>query len=92
MGLNRLLKILKNNTEINQFLDDVKHRINKHLILVCAPKSGSTWLSKILKNLLGWPEIKLLPYLSQEQELDLFELLSKNVTGNVLTPYRIWIQ
>ena len=59
------------------------------VFLICAPKSGSTWLTKILENVLGWPSIKLLPaYGNREQELDLSELIANNVSGKVFSPHQ----
>lgn len=43
----------------------------KLLMLISAPKTGSTWLSAILIDLLGWKGISLVPeYGRREQEID----------------------
>lgn len=84
-------KILNFRTEKKNIFNEnvLKENINKHLLLVCAPKSGSTWLTEILKDILEWPSIKLLPaYGHREQEIDLSELISSNVKGNILSPHQ----
>jgi len=65
-----------------------KQNINKHVWLVCAPKSGSTWLTRILQDTLKWDSVKLVPsFGNREQEVDLSPLLAKGITGNLLTPH-----
>ena len=68
---------------------ELEQNITKHVFLICAPKSGSTWLTKILENILDWPTIKLLPaYGNREQELDLSDLISSKVQGKVFSPHQ----
>ncbi|KZZ36996.1 MULTISPECIES: sulfotransferase domain-containing protein [unclassified Oleiphilus] len=70
-------------------LKTLSENIDKHIWLVCAPKSGSTWLTRILKDTLKWDEIKMVPsFGNREQEIDLSCLLSKGASGNVLTPHQ----
>ena len=48
----------------------------KHVWLVAPPKSGSTWLTILLKQLLGWPMVPLVNgYERREQEVQLLPLL-----------------
>ncbi|MEM9773001.1 MAG: sulfotransferase domain-containing protein [Chloroflexota bacterium] len=57
-----------------------------HLWLIAAPKSGSTWLSRILLNYLEWPEVSLIyHYDHREQEVDVRKLLSHK-DENIFTP------
>ncbi len=58
----------------------------KHLWLVAPPKSGSTWLTVLLKQLLGWPEVALVNgYDRREQEINLLPML-QFPDVNVLSP------
>lgn len=68
---------------------EIKKNIEKHLFLICAPKSGSTWLTNILKRLLNWNVVKLLPaFEHREQEIDLVPLFESGVKGNVFSPHQ----
>ena len=71
----------------NDALRYLNATIEKHVWLVCAPKSGSTWLSAILGNLLKFPEIPLVPdYHRREQEADIFPLFFSGKEGNIFSP------
>jgi hypothetical protein len=60
----------------------------KHAWIVAAPKSGSTWLSRLLRELLGWPEVSLVNgYHRREQEVDIRPLL-RYPKGNVFSPHQ----
>lgn len=60
----------------------------KHAWIVAAPKSGSTWLSRMLRELLGWPEVALVNgYNRREQEVDIRPLL-RYPKGNILSPHQ----
>jgi hypothetical protein len=68
---------------------EIKKNIKKHLFLICAPKSGSTWLTNILKKTLQWNVVKLLPaFEHREQEIDLSPLFESGVKGNVFSPHQ----
>ncbi len=70
-------------------LNKLSENIDKHLWLVCAPKSGSTWLTKILENILKWNSVKLVPgFGNREQEVDLSPLIASGVKGNLITPHQ----
>ncbi len=62
-------------------LDDdfIAHRVasgRKHAWLVAAPKSGSTWLTILLEQLLGWQSHTLVDsYDRREQEIDIRRML-----------------
>lgn len=57
----------------------------KHIWLVCAPKSGSTWLTRIMKDVLKWPSVALVPrFGNREQTLDLSPLLEKGLRETLL--------
>jgi len=63
--------------------------IDRHIWLVCAPKSGSTWLTRLLQDILKWESVNLVPsFGNREQELDLSPLLAKGVKGNLITPHQ----
>jgi len=63
--------------------------IDKHIWLVCAPKSGSTWLTRILQDTLKWQTVKMVPsFGNREQEIDLSCLLRAGASGKVLTPHQ----
>src|SRR3954468_19486410 len=48
----------------------------KHAWIVAAPKSGSTWLSKLMEHVLGWPSVALLNgHDRREQEVDIRPIL-----------------
>ena len=79
MGIiNKILKVKSSILVKHSFIlqeKEVKKNIKKHLFLICAPKSGSTWLTNILKNILNWNVVKLLPaFEHREQEIDLAPL------------------
>jgi hypothetical protein len=58
----------------------------KHVWLVAPPKSGSTWLSTLLRQLLGWPVVALVNgYDRREQEVDLRPML-RYAEGNIFSP------
>ena len=70
MGIISKILNINNRSKYNFDEKELKENVEKHVFLICAPKSGSTWLTKILENVLGWPSIKLLPaYGNREQEL-----------------------
>ena len=70
-------------------LNRLSRDIDKHIWLVCAPKSGSTWLSRILRDTLNWNEVRMVPsFGNREQEIDLACLLSSGASGNILTPHQ----
>lgn len=79
----------KKSYQISFQKQELKKNIDKHLFLVCAPKSGSTWLSVILENLLNWPAIYLVSAFGhREQEIDLNPLLASNKKGNIISPHQ----
>jgi hypothetical protein len=70
-------------------LRQLRENIDKHIWFVCAPKSGSTWLTRIFKDVLKWPSVALVPsFHNREQELDLSPLLAKGTMGHLLTPHQ----
>jgi hypothetical protein len=70
-------------------LRQLRENIDKHIWVVCAPKSGSTWLTSIFKDVLKWRKVALVPSFDRrEQELDLSPLLARGTTGPVLTPHQ----
>lgn len=70
-------------------LKKVRENIDKHIWLVCAPKSGSTWLTRIFKDVLRWRSVALVPsFGNREQELDLSPLLAKGTKGHLITPHQ----
>lgn len=70
-------------------LRQLRENIDKHIWLVSAPKSGSTWLTRIFKDVLKWPSVALVPSFDyREQELDLSPLLAKGTKGPLLTPHQ----
>ncbi|TNE29745.1 MAG: hypothetical protein EP346_05185 [Bacteroidetes bacterium] len=73
-----------------QFVDKVlKTKIDKHLFLVCAPKSGSTWLSHVVEELLDWPSVRLAPsFEHREQEIDLLPLLRNSNAPKVYSSHQ----
>ncbi|MBT5143573.1 MAG: hypothetical protein HOH43_09550 [Candidatus Latescibacteria bacterium] len=59
----------------------------RHCWVVAAPKSGSTWLTWLLEQCLGWPKAVLLPcYERREQEIDLRMLDSHAEKADLITP------
>ncbi|MDA1184526.1 MAG: sulfotransferase domain-containing protein [Acidobacteria bacterium] len=89
------MSIVPSNEEYQQYhthefkLRQLRENIDKHVWLVCAPKSGSTWLTRIFKDALKWPSVALVSgFDHREQELDLSPLLAKGTTGNLLTPHQ----
>lgn len=60
----------------------------KHVWLVAPPKSGSTWLSALLIELLGWPVVPLQNgYYQREQEVDRRPILNYP-TVNIFSPHQ----
>jgi hypothetical protein len=59
----------------------------KHLWVIAAPKSGSTWMSAILRNLLPWDvqPLAVRPR-RREHEPDIRNLVRKTCRGNLLSP------
>ena len=58
----------------------------KHLWLVAPPKSGSTWLTAMVSQLLQWPIVALTNgHGRREQEVDLRPIL-RYPSGNILSP------
>jgi hypothetical protein len=59
-----------------------------HLWIVSPPKSGSTWLSVTLLQLLGWQQVSLTTgYERREQEVDVPPSFYRH-TGNILSPHQ----
>lgn len=55
--------------------------------MIAAPKSGSTWLSRILENLLGWQQVLLIPsHYRREQEIDIRKLVIESAHENIFSP------
>lgn len=66
-------------------LNKLRQDIDKHIWLVCAPKSGSTWLTRILQDTLNWKTIKMVPsFGNREQEIDLTCLLREGASGKII--------
>ena len=60
----------------------------KHVWIVAPPKSGSTWLTLLLKRLLDWPLVPLVNgYDRREQEVDALPLL-RYPDINILSPHQ----
>ena len=60
----------------------------KHVWLVAAPKSGSTWLGAMLERVLGWPRVPLLDcYDRREQEIDV-RMLTLHPDTDIFTPHQ----
>ena len=89
---NKILKIKNSIIKTNSFElqeKEIKKNVEKHLFLICAPKSGSTWLTNILKRILKWKIVKLLPaFEHREQEIDLVPLFESRAKGNVFSPHQ----
>ncbi len=67
----------------------LQKNVKKHVFLICAPKSGSTWLTNILKRILKWKIVKLLPaFEHREQEIDLAPLSESNAKGKIFSPHQ----
>ncbi len=63
-------------------------RRRKHAWIVAPPKSGSTWLTLLLKRLLDWPLVPLISgYDRREQEVDAL-LLLRYPDINILSPHQ----
>ena len=93
MGIiNKILKVKSSIVDKHSFElqeKEIKKNVKKHLFLICAPKSGSTWLTIILKNILNWNVVKLFPaFEHREQEIDLAPLFESGVKGNVFSPHQ----
>ncbi len=60
----------------------------KHVWLVAAPKSGSTWLGAMLESVFGWPRVPLLDcYDRREQEIDVRTLI-QHPDVDIFTPHQ----
>ena len=59
----------------------------KHAWIACAPKSGSTWLTALLRDSLRWKIAEMVPgHDRREQEIDLRRLMLRWPTANVISP------
>lgn len=66
---------------------ELRRSIDKHVIICCAPKSGSTWLSAMLSAYLEWNEERLVPmYGYREQELYMNRVFENNIKGKLFSP------
>lgn len=64
---------------------------NKHFLIACMPKSGSTYLSSIISNLQGFSRVSLVPnYDRREQELDYLSLAYCNRLDYVAQHHVRW--
>jgi len=81
---------MSNNGPVSSYNDALQYlnnTIEKHVWLICSPKSGSTWLSTVLENLLKFPKVPLVPgYDRREQEADIFPLFFAGIEGKVFSP------
>jgi hypothetical protein len=60
----------------------------KHVWLVAAPKSGSTWLGAMLESVFGWPRVPLLDcYDRREQEIDV-RMLTLHPDVDIFSPHQ----
>ena len=60
----------------------------KHVWLIAAPKSGSTWLGAMLERALDWPRVPLLDcYDRREQEIDV-RMLTLHPDTDIFTPHQ----
>lgn len=75
---------------VDSFISTLISKRRKHLWLIAAPKSGSTWLTVILDNCLKWKQISLVPdYDRREQEADLRQIiLQGGRRGNIFSPHQ----
>ena len=60
----------------------------KHMWLVAAPKSGSTWLGTMLESVYGWPRVPLLDcYDRREQEIDV-RMMTLHPNVDIFSPHQ----
>lgn len=72
----------------NQQIARLVSSSRKHVWLVAAPKSGSTWLGAMLERVLGWPRVPLLDcYDRREQEIDV-RMLTLHPDEDIFTPHQ----
>ncbi len=71
------------------FIYSLVSKRRKHLWLIAAPKSGSTWLGVIIKNLLKWDTSALVSgYDRNEQEVDIRKLVTANRHRNIFSVHQ----
>ena len=69
-------------------LDLIKKSVNKHLVIVCSPKSGSTWLTRSLQEITSFKRLDLIAsFERREQEIDFYHLLQQKPSGEILSPH-----
>ena len=72
----------------NQAIANLVSPYRRHIWLVAAPKSGSTWLGALLSEVLQWPSVPLLDcYDRREQEVDA-RMLLKHPNEDIFTPHQ----
>ena len=72
----------------NQQIARLVSPTRKHVWLVAAPKSGSTWLGAMLDSVFGWPRVPLLDcYDRREQEVDV-RMLLQHPNVDIFTPHQ----
>ena len=72
----------------NQTIASLVSPYRRHIWVVAAPKSGSTWLGAMLHEVLGWPRVPLLDcYDRREQEVDL-RMLLQHPKEDIFTPHQ----
>jgi len=71
-----------------KFMGELISRDRNHLWLIAMQKSGSTWLTKLLQDLLGWKSVKLVPYFNRrDQEFDVRQILAEGAAnGDLFSP------
>lgn len=70
-----------------EMIYSLMHGRRKHVWIIAAPKSGSTWLNYLLKNLLDWPSQPLVPAGGRrEREIDPTMLMQKPLTRSLFSP------
>ena len=73
----------------NDFIFWTISKKRKHVWIIAAPKSGSTWISAIFQELLKWKTSHLVNgYGRREQEIDIRKLISVTSRDNLFSPHQ----
>ncbi|MBT6230061.1 MAG: hypothetical protein HOI47_25740 [Candidatus Scalindua sp.] len=83
-------KLLWKHLYTDEFIFKLIQKKRKHLWLISAPKSGSTWLSTLLNYSLQWKNVRLVPSLgAREQEADPRQIIIHGAnTVNTFSPHQ----
>lgn len=89
---NTISKIIFSRTTLENYYEYLKNKSNgdeKHVLLACLPKSGSTFIAKTIVNITGYDFVQFQPYRATNEHNILPGVFYSNLNKNTVTQLHI---